>query len=141
MRFLRSEVLAKSSGGVTLAAHLTLVGDVAHALLDRVDVPDTWRAVLQSAAALHDVGKADPAFQRYLRGDRTWVCHEDSTRPQLERGMQLDLGEWLADRFSVDFQALPPQEQERVVALATVHHGRRALIGGRPEREVALQST
>lgn len=51
-----------------LAQHLGGVGDTAGEFADRVGLPSQVAADVRLAGRWHDVGKADPRFQRFLHG-------------------------------------------------------------------------
>ncbi len=71
-------LLAKSAdaGGEpeTLLTHTLAVVQMAHDLCDRLPLPlearNDLRRKLELAAALHDIGKAAPGFQRVLAGEQ-----------------------------------------------------------------------
>jgi hypothetical protein len=88
-------IRAKSSG-TSLRSHLAITGQVAHALLRAVGYPQ-GSDVLVCAAALHDLGKLDPAFQACLDGG-PWHCHEDDA-PGAIREFLMDGAsrKWLAE--------------------------------------------
>lgn len=59
-----------------LLAHLEDVAAEMAALVDALGI-ENWRDPLHAAAALHDVGKAHPVFQRTLRGAIELASHPD----------------------------------------------------------------
>ena len=66
---LRAEVFEEMSFDVaarTLAAHHEAVGCIASRIADRVGIDPVPACTIRTAAQIHDIGKADPRFQRWL---------------------------------------------------------------------------
>jgi CRISPR-associated endonuclease/helicase Cas3 len=105
--------LAKSAGASgqaeTLMAHTLAVTQMALALCHRLPFPaeslDVLGTELELAAALHDIGKASPGFQRVLRGERP------------------DWNGWRHEALSAGFAcALEPSVSEEVIFAVLCHH-------------------
>jgi CRISPR-associated endonuclease/helicase Cas3 len=106
-------LLAKSAGadGVpeTLLAHTLAVVQMAHDLCNRLPLPVEVRGDLRRkvelAAALHDIGKAAPGFQRVLRGE------------------QADWHGWRHEALSAGFaSALKSVVPEEIIFAVLFHH-------------------
>lgn len=72
--------VSRSNNTVSLGEHLEHVRDAAVDAVVRVKLAD-YREVIEIAALLHDLGKADPRFQAMLRGTtrtRGWLMHGPS---------------------------------------------------------------
>ena len=63
------EELSFSAASHKLGDHLEAVGDAAARIADRLGLADPLVEVLRLAGRLHDLGKADPRFQRWLDPD------------------------------------------------------------------------
>lgn len=63
-------------GLVLLSTHSAGVSEHAHKLSTKVGLPDALIADLALAGSLHDIGKADPRFQRMLRGNARASMHQ-----------------------------------------------------------------
>lgn len=126
-------LLAKSAGlsgeAESLSAHTFAVVRIVRELCDRLptgpEEREALRQQLELAAALHDIGKAAPGFQRLLRGE------------------QADWNGWRHEALSAGFaSALRFEVPEEVIFAVLCHHrdipdqfkkGTLRFFGGQPE--------
>jgi len=126
---------------VELNRHGHAVGTRARSLAERIGLPDDLLDVIERAAALHDIGKADARFQRWLdprRESGPLLAKSDAPRHRWEAmrvasgwprgGRHEDLSArlvsaWLAQ--NPDWSS--PLQRDLLVHLVISHHGK-----GRP---------
>ena len=126
---------------VELDRHGHAVGTRARRVAERVGLPDDLRKVVGRAAALHDIGKADPRFQRWLdprRESGSLLAKSDAPRHRWE-AMRVSSGwprggrhEELSARLVHAWLAQTPDwgsplQRDLLVHLVVSHHGK-----GRP---------
>lgn len=68
-RIAEFEETSLGAGAVALDQHGDAVAERARAIANRIGLPSDLKDVVERAAALHDIGKADPRFQRWLDPD------------------------------------------------------------------------
>ena len=135
---------------VELDRHGHAVGTRARSLAERIGLPDDLLDVLERAATLHDIGKADARFQRWLDSGREsgpLLAKSDAPRHRWEAmrvgsgwprgGRHEDLSArlvcaWLARR--PDWGS--PLQRDLLVHLVISHHGK-----GRPLVPPAVDGT
>jgi len=93
------KLLAKSKPDVTLLEHLLYTLERALKLIDP-NKDDMLNKAALIAAALHDIGKADERFQRYIRGKGSVEYHALLALPIVES--ILDLSNYIMDRYYKD---------------------------------------
>ena len=126
---------------VDLDSHGQAVGTRARRLAERIGLPDDLLEVVERAAKLHDVGKADPRFQRWLdpqRGSGPLLAKSNTPRHRWE-AMRVSSGwpkggrhEELSARLVRAWLARAPDwgsplQRDLLVHLVVSHHGK-----GRP---------
>ena len=126
---------------VELDRHGHAVGARARRVAERIGLPDDLREVVGRAAALHDIGKADPRFQRWLdprRESGSLLAKSDAPRHRWE-AMRVSSGwprggrhEELSARLVRAWLAQTPDwgsplQCDLLVHLVVSHHGK-----GRP---------
>ena len=126
---------------VELDQHGQAVGTRARRVAERVGLPDDLREVVGRAAALHDIGKADPRFQRWLdprRESGPLLAKSEAHRHRWE-AMRVSSGwprggrhEELSARLVRAWLAQTPDwgsplQRDLLVHLVVSHHGK-----GRP---------
>lgn len=70
--FTDEDATSSSTVAVELLDHCAEVSKAAHAYARICGLPDTLSADVALAARLHDLGKADPRFQKWLVGGNPW---------------------------------------------------------------------
>ena len=126
---------------ISLAGHGVAVADRAASIARLVGIPDETAAVIRQAALLHDIGKADRRFQRWLAPkedspapvakssmprDRWGAARARSGWPQ--GGRHEDLSARLVTRWIEQCpDGMTPPIQDLLVHLVISHHGK-----GRP---------
>ena len=126
---------------VELDHHSRAVGDRARTLAERIGLPDDLLDVVGRAAKLHDIGKTDARYQRWLdprREDGPPLAKSEAPRHRWER-MRISSGwprggrhEELSARLVRAWLALTPEwgtplQRDLLVHLVVSHHGK-----GRP---------
>lgn len=126
---------------VDLDEHGQAVGTRARRLAERIGLPDDLLEVVERAAKLHDIGKADPRFQRWLdprRGSGPLLAKSNEPRHRWE-AMRVSSGwpkggrhEELSARLVRAWLARAPDwgsplQRDLLVHLVVSHHGK-----GRP---------
>lgn len=116
-----------------LLEHLTAVRAEAEMLASAIDLPQSQRAAITAAAALHDVGKAHPAFQCLLRtamgmdGDagvgKLWAKSGNQGGERIRRYLRHELASAIAVR-SLDGAITLPADRDLIAYLVAAHHGR-----------------
>ena len=126
---------------VELDRHGHAVGTRARKVAERVGLPDDLREVVGRAAALHDIGKADPRFQRWLgpRRESGPLLAKSNAPPHRWEAMRVSSGwprggrhEELSARLVRAWLAQTPDwgsplQRDLLVHLVVSHHGK-----GRP---------
>ena len=126
---------------VNLEAHGNDTARVARRLADAEGIESRTAGIIEIAARLHDIGKADDRFQNWLDPDREYsgpVAKSDIPRSQWERrrkasgwprgGRHEELSRRLAHAWlAEDGHGLSDDEQKLLLHLVVAHHGR-----GRP---------
>ncbi len=69
--------LSATAQSVGLADHLSSVGTVAARIAEQLSLPPELVDGIEAAGRFHDLGKADPRFQRWLRGSP--ISHQDES--------------------------------------------------------------
>ncbi|MDE0625097.1 MAG: type I-U CRISPR-associated helicase/endonuclease Cas3 [Bryobacterales bacterium] len=133
---------------ISLAGHGAAVANRAAAIARLLGLPEETAAVIRQAALLHDIGKADRRFQRWL------VPAEDSPEPVAKSSMPRD--QWSAARDKSDWprggrhedlsarlvtrwieqhpDGLVPSMRDLLVHLVISHHGKgRPLVAPVPD--------
>ena len=143
--------LSIGAAAVELDRHGNAVGRRAQMIAERMGVPPNLLATVARAAGLHDIGKADPRFQRWLspdhRHDGPLLAKSDTPRHRWESkriaagwprgGRHEDLSARLVQAW---LQRVPdwgtPMERDLLVHLVISHHGK-----GRPLVAPAVDGT
>ena len=127
---------------VELDRHGHAVGTRARRVAERIGLPDDLREVVGRAAALHDIGKADPRFQRWLdpwRETGPLLAKSDERQRHRWEAMRVSSGwprggrhEELSARLVRAWLAQTPDwgsplQRDLLVHLVVSHHGK-----GRP---------
>ena len=126
---------------VELDRHGHAVGARARKVAERIGLPDDLRKVVGRAAALHDIGKADPRFQRWLdpRRESGPLLAKSNEPPHRWEAMRVSSGwprggrhEELSARLVRAWLARTPGwgsplQRDLLVHLVVSHHGK-----GRP---------
>lgn len=121
-----------------LDAHGTAVSEAARHIAARLDLPDEVVADVALAARLHDIGKADARFQRWLdpdgvaettlaKGDGRRSWRSDQAKAGWPRGGRHELLSLRAVAAAIERDALAANDPALVLHLIASHHG-----GGRP---------
>ncbi len=136
--------LSIGAAAVELDCHGNAVGRRAQMIAERMGVPPNLLATVVRAAGLHDIGKADPRFQRWLspdhRHDGPLLAKSDTPRHRWE-GKRIAAG-WPRGGRHEDLSArlvqtwlerVPdwgtPMERDLLVHLVISHHGKgRSLV-------------
>ena len=133
--------LGRPRVAVELDRHGQAVGTRARRVAERVGLPDGLREVVGRAAALHDIGKADPRFQRWLapRRESGPLLAKSNEPPHRWEAMRVSSGwprggrhEELSARLVRAWLAQTPDwgspfQRDLLVHLVVSHHGK-----GRP---------
>ena len=143
--------LSLAPAAVELDRHGNAVGRRAQMIAERMGVPPNLLATVARAAGLHDIGKADPRFQRWLspdhRHDGPLLGKSDTPRHRWEGkriasgwprgGRHEDLSARLVQAW---LERVPdwgtPMERDLLVHLVISHHGK-----GRPLVAPAVDGT
>lgn len=119
---------------VALDEHLASVGEIARAIAMAVGLPEDLVVAIEAAARFHDLGKADPRFQRWLdpNGSPDRLLAKSATTRRGWRA-QRELSGWpsggrhealsariLQQAWSI---APAPTDQDLVLHLVLSHHG------------------
>ena len=139
------ESQSATGAGVSLRDHLTGVGARARSYAERLQLSPEMCADLELAARLHDIGKADPRFQRQLVGgdEVALSCLEEPLAKSLPQA-RTDPDGWPAVHHELvsvlmarDGEGLrSAHDRELVLHLIGSHHGRtRSLPLLRRDRE------
>lgn len=131
--------LSDTGNGDHLAVHLTLVGDRANQIALDLGLPTDLVTAVRNAGRLHDLGKADPRFQRWLTDAEGPLLAKSASEPASWSAARQRSG-WpaggrhellsvqialiLADEHGL---ALLEPDRDLVLHLVASHHGR-----GRP---------
>jgi len=135
-----SSVSMPSGRPVRLRTHLDGVAAVARRFAQGSGLPEKLAAALETAARLHDLGKADPRFQALLRGGNRWLGGEllaksscmpqnPQAREQARKSAAYPLNgrhELLSVRLAESAPSLLPLDEdlrELVLHLIATHHG------------------
>lgn len=133
--------LSLCHAAIELDQHGHAVGSRARRVAERVGLSDSLQEVVERAGHLHDIGKTDARYQRWLdprRGDGPALAKSDVPRHRWER-MRLSSGwpgggrhEELSARLVRAWLALTPEwgtplQRDLLVHLVVSHHGK-----GRP---------
>ena len=142
--------LSLGPAAVELDRHGLAVGTRARTVAERIGLPDELLAVVERAAALHDIGKADERFQRWLdprRESGAFLAKSDAPRHRWE-AMRASAGwprggrhEELSARLVRAWLAKNPAwgsplQRDLLVHLVISHHGK-----GRPLVPPAIDGT
>ena len=133
--------LGRPRVAVELDRHGQAVGTRARRVAERVGLPDNLREVVGRAAALHDIGKADPRFQRWLdpRRESGPLLAKSNAPPHRWEAMRVSSGwprggrhEELSARLVRAWLAQTPDwgsplQRDLLAHLVVSHHGK-----GRP---------
>ena len=126
---------------VELEEHGRAVGALARSIAERIGLPPTLAAVVERAGAMHDIGKSDARFQRWLdpegRGDAL-MAKSTTPRSRWEanraasgwprRGRHEDLSARLVRSWLEQHPAWgDPEHHDLLLHLVVSHHGK-----GRP---------
>ncbi|HRE87616.1 MAG TPA: HD domain-containing protein [Myxococcota bacterium] len=116
------------SGGraQTLAEHSTWTASEAARIAANLDLPEKLRAVLVTAARLHDEGKRAARWQHAfsaLRQGGPWAKTRGPVRPAILDGYRHELGSLPLAERDEGFLALPPEDQDLALHLIAAHHG------------------
>jgi CRISPR-associated endonuclease/helicase Cas3 len=93
--------LSSAASSVELGPHMAAVGDVAQRIAERLGLSESLVLAVQNAGRLHDLGKAEPSFQRWLHaGD---LEGDDPDRLLAKSGLPRAL--WQQSRVAADWPA------------------------------------
>lgn len=126
---------------VELEEHGRAVGVMARLIAERIGLPPTLAEVVERAGALHDIGKADHRFQRWLdpEGQRATLVAKSTTHPSRwaatraasgwpRGGRHEDLSARLVRSWLEQHPAWgDPEDRDLLLHLVVSHHG-----NGRP---------
>lgn len=119
---------------VTLAEHSTDVKTYARRFADALALPDPIRADLELAGWLHDIGKADPRFQRWLVGGDEI---RDAMRAELLAKSKLPSGNRRKRVAARRKAGYPPGYRHELLSLAMAEASGE-LLRGAHDRELVL---
>lgn len=128
--------LSRSAEVTLLGGHLRSVGDTAERLATAIGLPGELVAAVRHAGWIHDLGKADPRFQRWLGAGERLAAKSGAMQRAWDQaraasgwprgGRHEALSVQLATSGSFPEELLQP-DSDLVVHLVASHHGR-----GRP---------
>lgn len=120
---------------VPLSEHLRGVRHVAGAFAERLGLSAPLRRDVELAALWHDVGKADPRFQRLLHGGseyRALVQAEPIAKSALP------VGDWRARRRAQERSCYPSGARHELTSVALMEAAREDLAGRATDWELVL---
>lgn len=138
-------VSVKAEDWVPLSQHLAETFEVAKEITDDLDIPGADRAAVQRAAALHDVGKAHPMFQKMLLFSRP--SGEDADKES--SGVLWAKSAWKGGhherrhfRHELASMLALPDEDDIVRYLIAAHHGYlRFSIDALPDEQLPIDAS
>jgi len=132
--------LSSASAVASIDSHCISVATQARLMADRIGVPRVLAVVLELAAKMHDIGKADRRFQRWLDPNQTnefLAAKSNTPRNSWERnrvgagwprgGRHETLSARLVESWLKNGSALNTTQQDLLLHLIITHHGK-----GRP---------